>query len=117
MTAPLNRPGIAVGHGLDADGELRMEVDGTYYTREDVAALRDHLTAVLGDGPTATPTLTVDPEYGGLTRAEALKLAEETVTRLAPATNARGYSDGTAPLDARMSAILRTARYLMKESE
>ncbi|MFD6638309.1 hypothetical protein ACFWDN_21110 [Micromonospora chalcea] len=117
MSAPLTRPGITIAGRLDADGELRMEVDGSYYDRADVLALRDHLTAALGDGPTAAPSLAVDPEYGGLTRAEALKLAEETVSRLAPATNGRGYSDGVAPLDARMNAILRTARYLMKESE
>lgn len=45
-------------------------------------------------------------------RAEALKVAEETVDRLAPKTNARGYTDGTAPLKERVAAILELAAFL-----
>ncbi|MFG3715782.1 hypothetical protein [Micromonospora sp. NPDC047730] len=106
-----NGNALSVGETFDADGELR--IDGDYMERAEVVKLRDHLTALLGDAP-AVPTgpLTVAAGYGRLTRAEALKLAEETVTRLAPATNARGYADGTAKLAERMDAILRTADYL-----
>lgn len=49
-----------------------------------------------------------------MTRAEALNLAEETVTRLAPATNARGYLDGAAPLRERVASILEVAEFLMR---
>jgi hypothetical protein len=47
-----------------------------------------------------------------VTRTEALKIAEDLVTKLAPATNARGYAEGVAPLSQRVDAILRLAEYL-----
>lgn len=50
-----------------------------------------------------------------MTREEALKVAEETVDRLAPKTNARGYADGTAPLKERIAAILEIAAFLLGE--
>lgn len=45
-----------------------------------------------------------------MTRTEALALAQQTVTQMA--TNARGYQDG-CPFDARVSAVLRLAEFLM----
>lgn len=54
-----------------------------------------------------------------MTRVEALKFAEDLVSRLAPTTNARGYSypaDGVSPLDARVSAILCIAEFLIGDS-
>lgn len=47
-----------------------------------------------------------------MTRAEALKAAEDLITRLSPSTNARGYADGTASLSDRVTAILRVADFL-----
>ncbi|MFI2609632.1 hypothetical protein [Kitasatospora sp. NPDC018619] len=44
-----------------------------------------------------------------MTRAEALALAQKTVTDMA--TNNRGYPD--QPFDARVSAVLRLAEFLM----
>lgn len=114
---------LSVNRAFDHDDELFLALDdaGVYLKRVEVTALRDHLTAVLGEdvphlGDPARLTQ-VPTEAPGMSRAEALKLAEETVTRLAPATNARGYADGTAPLTDRVNAILRTAAYLMKETQ
>jgi len=52
-----------------------------------------------------------------MTRAEALKIAEELVSRLAPTTNGRGYLEGTAKLGERVEAILRVADYLVPPDE
>ncbi|MEU4568682.1 hypothetical protein [Micromonospora sp. NPDC023956] len=117
-----DRGGLKVGASLDRDGDLGFYTEGgetAYLTRDALVALREHITAVLGDGPPdpadpALHRLRVVPS--GPNRAEALKLAEEMVTRLAPATNARGYADGVSPLKERVSAILQTADYLTKEA-
>ncbi|MCX4751414.1 hypothetical protein OG455_38950 [Kitasatospora sp. NBC_01287] len=45
-----------------------------------------------------------------MTRTEALTLAQKTVTEMS--TNARGYQDG-CPFEARVSAVLRLAEFLM----
>ncbi len=47
-----------------------------------------------------------------MTRTEALAVATETVNKLAPPTNARGYPDGAAPLRERGDLILRMAEFL-----
>lgn len=55
-----------------------------------------------------------------MTRAEALALAEETVSRLAaPTPNARGYADGhkPAPLAERTEAVLAIAAFLAPEED
>ncbi|MFI1521688.1 hypothetical protein [Kitasatospora cineracea] len=48
-----------------------------------------------------------------MTRAEALDLAQKTVTAMA--TNTRGYQD--QPFDARVSAVLRIANFLAPTGE
>ncbi|RLK22622.1 hypothetical protein DER29_0459 [Micromonospora sp. M71_S20] len=106
-----------IDDGFDRDDEVEFRISGNgsvYLGRRDVRDVRDHLTALLGDAPAGSPMATqpAPAPASGLSRAEALKLAEETVTRLAPATNARGYADGTASLTDRVAAILRTADYL-----
>ncbi|MGZ0151893.1 hypothetical protein ACXJJ3_32885 [Kribbella sp. WER1] len=52
-----------------------------------------------------------------MNRQDALKAAEELVTRLAPATNNRGYLEGTTPLNVRVAEILRVAEFLQQEGE
>ncbi|MFC0623798.1 hypothetical protein [Kribbella deserti] len=47
-----------------------------------------------------------------MTRAEALAVATETVNKLAPPTNARGYTDGASPLRERGDLIIRMAEFL-----
>lgn len=101
---------INVGDRFDSDDDLDLDGIG-YVSRADVRRFRDHLNGLLGDTATATSTA---PRPLAMPPAEALKAAEETVGRQAPATNARGYSDGVAPLRERMDAILRVADFLMK---
>lgn len=50
-----------------------------------------------------------------MTRADAFKAAEEIVDRIAPKTNARGYSDGCLTPAARITEILRVAAWLLGE--
>lgn len=99
---------VSVGESFDADDDLMIK--GEWLKRDDVRELRDHLTAVLGDAQALASGAVVAPL---MPPAEALKAAEETVTRLAPAANTRGFPDGTAPLRERMDAILRIAAFLM----
>lgn len=48
-----------------------------------------------------------------MTRPEALKAAEELVTRLSPVRNERGYADGAEKaLSERVKAILHVADWL-----
>lgn len=70
---------LHVADTFDADGHLRLHVEtpgrGTSYGYLDdlgARALRDHLTAVLGE----------DAKSDRPTRAEALRLAEEAVARM-----------------------------------
>ncbi|GAA2843757.1 hypothetical protein Acy02nite_68260 [Actinoplanes cyaneus] len=106
---------LEVADAFDSDNEIAVEIEykTVYLPSTQVARLRDHLTGLLGDAPAAA---TSAPAPAGMTRAEALKNAEDTVGRLAPSTNARGYSDGVAPLSARTDAILSLARFLMNAS-
>ncbi len=98
---------LSIGDRWDSDDELT--IDGAYFGRSVIRGIRDHLSQLLGDAPTP-----YQPRSLAMPSTEALKLAEETVGRLAPATNARGYTDGTAPLRERADVILRLADFLMK---
>ncbi|BCJ41655.1 hypothetical protein GCM10010168_53470 [Actinoplanes ianthinogenes] len=101
--------GLSVDDKFDNDGDLY--IGGEYLKSDDVVRLRDHLTALLGGTPT---TISTGPSAPPVPRDEALKAAEEMITRLAPATNGRGYTDGTTPLRERLDAILRIADYLTR---
>lgn len=51
-----------------------------------------------------------------MTRAEALTMATETVEKIQPGTNSRGYAEtNAARLSERTSAVLRIAEFLMNE--
>lgn len=101
---------VYVGNEFGADG---LYFDGCPIDRHEASALRDHLSVVLGDAP-AQPAATASAISPAMSPADALKLAEETVTRIAPATNSRGYTDGAAPLAQRTEAIVRFAEFLMR---
>jgi len=106
------RSDMNVRDHFDEDDDLRFEIDGesAYLNRRDVRALRDFLSERFGDVLNSAPTPGV---ASAMSRADALKLAEETTGRIAPTTNGRGYTDGTAPLAQRTDAILRFAEFLM----
>lgn len=98
---------LRVAEQFDSDDDLQM--GGEYVPRGDAEDLYDFLGGLLGK-VTPTPQSATAP---GMSRAEALKLAEDTVGRMAPTINVRGYSDGIAPLGQRTEAILSLARFLM----
>lgn len=52
-----------------------------------------------------------------MTRDEALCKAIELVDKIAPSTNARGYTDGTAKLAERGQMILALAALMVTEAE
>ncbi|GAB1641746.1 hypothetical protein [Krasilnikovia sp. MM14-A1259] len=109
-----NHSGLVVDDTFDEDNELRFTIGGVaaWIDTTNARRLRDHLTAVLGDSPASTTD--VSP---GLSRTEALKAAEDAVSRLSPATNARGYADVAMPLAQRTDAILRLAGFLLPRSQ
>ncbi|MEV5319150.1 hypothetical protein AB0K92_16095 [Streptomyces sp. NPDC052687] len=91
--------------GLDEVDKYRDLMDTIYVTRL-IDSLKDEVMGLLG------PESAVLADSGGMSRADALKLAREHVEAMA--TNGRGYQDGVKLAD-KVQAAERFARFLMGE--